>query len=251
MLSKDTRNNFFVSKILVFIQLVREEMSRIDMDLIDEAFIIFIGYNITLAITFFITHDDKVKLFIFLAVFMNWFIMLFIGEFPILIFYTLLMEILIISINISKIRYIVGKINDSIYIYYGESKLITLKLLNTVYFLCSFLFSTYALRFIYGDPVNCVAYISCFCLKTWNRSCRDSFMAESMGLSIIHQLLPFTQVVIIVLFFILIFYTHLLICIKISNKNIIDYGVNHKRSILFEWFFLTLIILILLVAILW
>ncbi len=71
MLSKDTRNNFFVSKILVFIQLVREEISRIDMDLIDEAFIIFIGYNITLAITFFITHDDKVKLFIFLAVFMN------------------------------------------------------------------------------------------------------------------------------------------------------------------------------------
>ena len=141
--------------------------------------------------------------------------MLFIGEFPILIFYTLLMEILIISINISKIRYIVGKINDSIYIYYGESKLITLKLLNTVYFLCSFLFSTYALRFIYGDPVNCVAYISCLCLKNCNRSCRDSFMAESMGLSIIHQLLPFTQVVIIVLFFILIFYTHLLICIKI------------------------------------
>ena len=46
-------------------------MSRIDMDLIDEAFIIFIGYNITLAITFFITHDDKVKLFIFLAVVMN------------------------------------------------------------------------------------------------------------------------------------------------------------------------------------
>lgn len=71
MFSKDTRNNFFVSKILVFIQLVREEMSRIDMDLIDEAFIIFIGYNIALAITFFITHDDKVKLFIFLAVLMN------------------------------------------------------------------------------------------------------------------------------------------------------------------------------------
>lgn len=225
-------------------------MSYINITPAEEVFIIFIGYVITLITTFFFIPKRIVKLFIFLVMSTNWGVMYFFWDYPTVMFCVLLAEVLIILANIYTIICLIIQSVYSIFNQFGKNNTITTALLTVCYLLFSFIFSVCLVDSIFDDTLHQVAYISCFCINIWERSYIVSIGAKNMGLSAIYQLLPFTQVLVVILFFLLIFCIYLFVCVKIAcrdiNKQKKD-SKQSKQSIWLEWFILILLILMLLI----
>jgi hypothetical protein len=225
-------------------------MSYINITPAEEVFIIFIGYVITLITTFYFVPRRIAKLFIFLVMSTNWGVMYFFWNYPVVMFCVLLAEILIILVNAYIIICLIIQSTYFIFNQFGKNNTITATLLTVCYLLFSFIFSVCLVDSIFNGTLDQVAYISCFCVNVWERSYIVSIAAKNMGLPAIYQLLPFTQVLVIILFFLLIFCIYLFVCVKIACRDISKQKKDvkqSKQSIWLEWFILILLILMLLI----